>query len=60
MENIHKRPVQAGKKEIKKNDLKTSEFMAAVIFLLLGNLTIIYTVHWAGAIVSVALLAIVL
>lgn len=60
MEIIEENSFQVRKEKIEKLDLKTTVFMAAVIFLLIGNLTMIYNVYGKEAIISVVILSIII
>lgn len=60
MEIIDKNAFQLQKEKFEKFDTKTTAFMTAVIFFLIGNLTMIYNVYGKEAIVSVVLLSIII
>jgi len=60
MDNVIENTLREGQEEIKKFDLKTTIFMAAVLSLVIGNLTLIYSLYGPEAIVSVALLTVIM
>lgn len=60
MDNVIENILREGKEEIKKFDLKTTIFMAAVLSLVIGNLMLIYSLYGPEAIVSVALLTVLM